>query len=357
MLLSWVLGLTLLFYTSLGNCADDLIPVGVTKAEKKVIHQEIPLSASVMARRMSSLSAKVDGLVSEVLVEEGSFVNRDEVLIRLNPVLAELNLTRAEAEVEEGKAQLTEAIRQRDEAAKLVAKRHVSATAFKATIADVAIREAVVKRLQAELKHQRETVERHKVQAPFAGVIGKKLVEIGQWVDQGDAVAELVELDYVRINVDVPQRYFQRVISGAPVVVRFDAMPKETFAADITFKIPVADPASRTFPVRIDIQNQHRRIIPGMSARVVFLLTKDGSEPVVTLPRDTIVQMPDGSEVVWRVIRQQDGWIVESLNVRTGFGIEDRVRILGDKVRAGDLIVIRGNEILKSGQKVRIINQ
>lgn len=354
--LSWILGLFYVLSTSGGYGAQGLVPVEVTTAEKTPIYQEIPLSASVMARRSSSLSAKVDGLVSEVLVDDGQFVNRGDVLIKLDQELAELTLKRARAALEEGEAQLKESKRQRDEIAELVTKRHVSATSYKAAIADVAMKTAALKRIQAELQHQQEIVQRHIVEAPFTGVIGKKLVEIGQWVDQGDSVTELVELDLVRINVEVPQRYFQILMPGTPVVVRFDAMPEKIFEAEIGFKISVGNPAARTFPIRIDMENRQHQIVPGMSARVVFLLKKKGSKPVVTLPRDAVVKTPEGLERVWRLTRQADHWVVEPVNVKTGVGLKHRIRILGADIRAGDVIVIRGNESLKSGQKVQIIN-
>lgn len=334
-----------------------LSPVKVARATMLPIYREVPLSGSVMARRVSLLSPKVNGIVDEVYADDGDSVKKADILMRLDNTLAKMEMARDAAASEEAAARLEEAIRQRDEAAILVKKKHVSNTAYLAASAEVKMNRAVLKRLQAQLRHQQETVHRHTVKAPFDGVIGKKLVEIGQWVETGDGVFELVEVDKLRIDVPVPQRYFSLITLGTPVTVQFDALPEKTFDAAVTSTIPVGSDAARTFSMRIDMDNLNRSVAPGMSARVNFLLKPENDiEESMVLPRDAVVKSPNGDERVWLVKEEENVLRVESVAVKTGRSYKEFVELIKGGIKVGDRIVVRGNEILEQGQKIRIVS-
>lgn len=335
--------------------ADTATPVTISVAEIAPVFQEVPLNGNVTARRVSSLSPKVDGLIDEILVDEGDSVAAEDVLLRLDKVLAEIELSRAQAALQEARARHKEAIRQRDEAADLVSKKHIAATTYENSIAEVEINSAAVMRLTAEHRRQRELLERHSVRAPFGGVIGRKLVEIGQWVETGSAVFELVEIDVLRIDVPVPQFYFNRVEIGTPAAVSFDALPGLIFEAAVSMKIPVSNPSGRTFPIRIEMDNQTRIKAPGMSARVSLLLQEEGPAAALQLPRDAVVRKPDGSQTVWVVSEENGVLSAVPVVVEVGRAVRGKVEIVSGAVNPGDRVVINGNEILRPGQHVRII--
>ncbi len=330
-------------------------PVTISVAEIAPVFQEIPLNGTVTARRVSKLSPRVDGLVDEVLVDEGDSIEAGAVLLRLDQVLADIESSRAHAALEEARARYKEAIRQRDEAADLVAKKHIASTAYEKSIAEVEINAAAVKRLEAEHRRQRELVKRHSIRAPFAGVIGRKLVEIGQWVETGSAVFELVEIDVLRIEVPVPQFYFGAVALGTPAAVRFDALPGQIFEAAVTMKIPVSNTTARTFPIRIEMDNKSRLKAPGMSARVSLLLQEETHTAALQLPRDAVVRKPDGSQTVWVVSEENGVLSAVPVIVEVGRAARGKVEIVSGALNPGDRVVINGNEILRPGQHIRII--
>ena len=259
--------------------------------------------------------------------------------------------------LQEERARLKEAIRQRDEVVELTQKKYISETTFKRSIADVQMKTAAVKRLDAEYKLQVELVNRHIIKAPFGGVIAKKLVEVGQWVETGTTVLELVDNAMLRIDIPVPQRYFNRIEVGLPVSIELDAFPGKIFEAAVTMKIPVANAIARTFPIRVEINNKNKLIAPGMSARVNLKIKDQDASAVLTVPRDAIVVKADGSKVVWLVIEESNDLQVKPVIVNTGRQHKDRVEILNHELQAGDRIVSQGNEILTAGQKVRIAKQ
>jgi RND family efflux transporter MFP subunit len=330
-------------------------PVVVARAERAPVNEQLNLTGTAVARRISRLSPKVDALVAEVLVDDGDAVQTGQVLLRLDAVIANMELNSAAAALEEAKAQLKDARRRRDESAELAGQNLVAESVYAGAIAEVEIRAAAVKRLEADLARQREIVARHMVTAPFAGVIAQKQVEVGQWVQRGTPVLELVEIDVLRIEVPVPQAYFQRVQVGTPVKVRFDARPGRVQDAAVSFRIPVSDPAARTFPVRIELDNRSGQQAPGMSARVAFLLGDGGSQVVLQLPRDALVRQRDGTHLVWIVNESGSGWVATAVTVLPGRNVGDRVEVTNEIITNGARVVVRGNENLRDGQQVSIV--
>lgn len=330
-------------------------PVSVVAVTIAPVFDEIPLSGSVTARRVSRISPKIDGFVSALLVDEGHQVKTGDALLHLDPVMTKIALDRAQAQVQEAEAVLAEAKRQNDEAAELVKKKHISATSHEASLAEVHIKAAALKRLQAELNQQQEILARHIVYAPFAGVVARKEVEVGQWVQTSTALIELVEVSVLRVDVPVPQIYFNRITQGTPAAIKFDAFPERSFAATVSTKIPAGNTSTRTFPIRIEINNDEGLIAPGMSARVRIKLAQSG--PAMLLPRDAIVRKPDGGDSIWLLVSDNGLTKARSMAVKTGRAYRDNLEVFARDLQAGDKVVIRGNEILQADQPVYVVKE
>ncbi len=350
-----LVGFVLLIWGNLAQADDKLIPVRISIVESNSVFEEIPLTGSATPRRESSLSPEVDGLVSEILVDDGDTVKKGDVLIKLDSVIANLNAQQAAAALAEGKERWRETVRQRDESAKLVAKRHVAETVYKALVADAQMNNAALQRLAAEHQRAVKLSDRFVIRAPFDGVIGTISVEIGQWVETGDSMLKLFDINTLRIRVDVPQRYFSAIHIGTPVKLNFDALPGRIFSLNVSKKIPIGNSMARTFPVRIDLSNSDGFIAPGMSARVTFIVGQETASPAVLIPMDSVVNRADGSETVWRVIGDSDQTTVAPVNIITGRSYRTSVEVVNGTLMPGDRVVIRGNEILKPGQRVRLL--
>ncbi len=333
------------------------VPVGVSTARTAEIHEEVTLNGSLIARRTSRLSTEIDGLISEILVDDGDRLERGAVVIRLDPRLARIDREAANARLEEARARKRESERRHRELMELQETRHVADTSVDAAKAQIDIDAATVKRAQAELARTVELLERHVVYAPFAAVVSRKLVERGEWVETNTAIAELVDVGVLRLEVPVPQFYYADVDTETQVRIRLDAMPDRSFEAQVTRKIPVSDAASRTFRIWIEIPNDERLLAPGMSARVRLRIAAGDRAPALLLPRDAVVRKPDGTANVW-VIIVEDG-ITKAVPrlIETGRSYRDHVEIVQGDVRPGQQVVIRGNEILRPGQSVLVAEE
>ncbi len=349
--------LLLLMTPALLLAVDDATPVSIIEAKSGALQEEVPLTGSVTTIRRARISPKEDGYIEAMNVDQGDRVKQGDPLLLLDQQLADLAISRVKAQLSEARARLNEFKRQRDEAAELVEKKHIASTAFESAAAEVEINKAVVQRLETELQQQRVIAQRHTVYAPFDGVITEKLVEVGQWVEGNTPLFVLTELDPLRVEVPVPQFYFNRINVDTPVLIRFDALPKQEFDARVTTRVPVSNQTARTFPVLIDISNERQIITPGMSARVTFQLTNDDNNASLLLPRDAIVLKPDGTKTVWVVADQSGVAKANPVEVKTGKSMRETIEITAGAVSIGDRIVVKGNELLQPGQAVNIIEQ
>lgn len=330
------------------------VPVKVVRPVVAPIVEELPLTGSVTTRRLSRLSPEVAGLVARLHVDEGDEVRQGDALLELDRVLAEIDRDSIAAQVSEALAKLKEAVRKKDEAAQLVEKKHIPPTVYEAALAMVEMDTAALQRLKKELRRQEEIIERHTISAPFDGVITQKLVEQGEWVKIDTPLLKLTEIGWLRVDVPVPQFYFNHVRLGTPVSLAFDAYPGQRFPAEVTMKVPMSNETARTFPVRIDLDNSNRLIAPGMSARVLFQLAGDAAERALLLSRDAVVRKPDGSASIWVIRTDGEGMKARQVAVRTGRAYRGNIEITAGDVAAGDRVVVRGNEILRPGQLVEI---
>jgi RND family efflux transporter MFP subunit len=325
----------------------------VAEVRREEWRSEIELTGTLTALRRSSLSPEVDGRVVELLVDEGSEVETGALLLRLDARLAEIDRDAAAAGLAEAEARHRDAIRVRDELLRLQQGRHASETYIDSAIAQVEIAAAALAAARAELARADELLARHRLVAPFAGVIVAKLTEQGEWLARDQAAVELIAMDRLRVRATLPQRDYARIAAAAPATLRFDALPGQVFDGEVVAKVAAGDARSRIFPVLIDLPNPQRQLAPGMSARV-RIETNSGSEPVLTVPRDAVVAEVGGKRRVWRVVRADDETTAEPVVVQLGRANGDRVELLASALKPGDEVVLLGNEQLKPGEPVSV---
>jgi ABC-type polar amino acid transport system ATPase subunit len=169
------------------------VPVAVAQAEMAQVIDEVPITGTVTSPRSARLSVEVDGLVEEVHVEAGDRVEVDAVLVTLGSELARRELERLEAYVRHARVELSDARRRLEEAEALV-RQSIPETEVESRRAAVEGARATLAQRRAQLELQSARLERHTLEAPFAGVISRKLTAPGEWVAPGNVLLELVDL-------------------------------------------------------------------------------------------------------------------------------------------------------------------
>jgi len=333
--------------------AEPVVPVEVAEARLTPVVVEIPMTGTVTARDHASLSSRVSGLVSAVHVTAGDRVDKGAKLLSLDPTLEKLGLLEAKAASAEALAELAEARRRRDEARRLGPKKGIPETEIRAAEALTKIAETKLERLHAAERYKQELVARHDVYAPFAGVVVRRLAEEGEWVDTGTPVLELVGSGNLRLDLRVPQEHYPYIDENTRVTVRLDAMPSRSIDGRISAKVPMSDASSRTFLLRVQLPASEADVTPGMSAQARLRLS--GSERVLTVPRDAVLRDAYGASRVWALEDVDGAPVATQRTVKVGRSFDGNTE-LRNGIEPGTRVVIRGNETLREGQAVRVLN-
>jgi RND family efflux transporter MFP subunit len=332
--------------------AADAPPIDVARSETRDIVQEVAVNGTVTSPRAAVLSPSVGGLIEDVAVDAGDRVEAGAVLVALDRELGELTLARFRAEAAQARTSLEDARRRLAEAVEVGPERGISESEIKSRRAAVAGAEAALQAAEAAASQQAAVVRRHEVRAPFGGVVSQRLAEVGEWVNPGDALVELVATEGLRFDFPVPQAYFSRIRPDTPVTVTLDALPDRRLQADIRAIVPVNDPRARTFLLRVTADTDGDvAVTPGMSARAGIRI--DTGRRAVTVPRDALLRYPDGRKTVWVTEADSGETRVREQLVDTGLEFDGVIEIR-DGLESGLTVVTRGNESLQDGQSVRI---
>jgi len=328
--------------------------VAVAHAETAAFGERLSLSGTLTAEHQAQLSARVDGLVARVHVDAGDRVEAGHLLLELDPAIAGQSLARARAEAVEAAAAVREAERLLAEAQRLIEHQVIAATELGARAATLDLARAAEASARAGAREQAEIVARHTLPAPFAGVVAGKLTEAGEWVQRGTPVLSLVATERVRLDLQVPQERFGQIDDGARVRVFADALGDEPLLARVAAQVPVTDPGARTFLLRLLVDDPQGRLRPGTSARAEIALSQTAAA-TVAIRRDALLRQPDGSHSIFVVEDDGDRLVARQRRVRTLHEHEGLVALAGDIVRAGERVVVRGNESLGDGQPVDVV--
>lgn len=305
------------------------------------------------ATATSLTAAQEEGFVDNVLIEIGDRVTKGQTIVQLDTTLIDLDIRRARAELDA----LNAVLAQRQASARFVnrdlqrvenlnergsaTEREVDSARTDSQTANAAVQEteANILRAQAELARLQERREDMTIRAPFDGSVVDKRTELGQWLSQGDVVAQLVRLDTIDVFVDVPERFISALYDdNASVNITIDAL-NTTFTSDEIAIVATADELARTFPVRIKLDNPQQAMKPGMS--VTASIPTGAEDQRLTISKDAILRNDAGPFVYIN----QDG-AASPRQVEILFATGDRFVIREGAIQPGTQIVTVGNERL-----------
>lgn len=323
----------------------------VTAVRSDALLSEIELTGTVVSRRFSGLSSRVDGLVKEVMVDAGSEVKKGDVLLTLDPRFAEIELDLIRAEIEVARVQLRDAERRQEEASRLTDTGAFAKSAADSLDATAEIRAAELKTLQAREVQQLERLNRHQLIAPFDGLIARKATEAGEWVQTGATVFDLVETRDVWFELQMAQEFMAAIPNVEEATVILDPFPENPLSAQVDVVVPVEDPVSRTFITRLSLEDPDSLASPGMSGAAVLRVRPSRSKGV-TIPRDAVTRHSDGRATVWTVSDEGGRQVAHSVEVTTAGSLGEAVEV-SEGLVGGEQVVVRGNEGLSDEDEVK----
>jgi RND family efflux transporter MFP subunit len=397
------------------STAERVSVVEVEPVQRDAVSSYARFVATVVPTRRSVVGTAVDGRVEEFLFDPNdetrkvTQVRRGQALAQLktDTISREVGIAQAElrlrqAELEElrngarpeelaaAKAQLEAAAARRDYAASRymrLQKLFDSNTAvsldqleeakslvdqaeqsYQATKADHELlvagpRSEEIQQAEARVAGQQETVARleeirnkYTVKAPFDGVVVSEFTEVGAWVSQGDSVAEVIQIHPVEVEAFLPEKLIPELTIGDHVLVELDARPSRPYSGVIHRIIPQADVRSRTFPIRIRLDEAVNATDEGIMAGMLGRVTPDlpTATNVLLVHKDALVLEPERKSVIVvdPVKAESHNGVTRVIPVVVGIARGSHIQIQGE-IQPGELVVIRGNERLRPGQKVK----
>lgn len=304
----------------------------------------IQSTGTLRAVRGADLSAQASGVVDEISFDSGNEVPAGKVLLRLKP-----NDDYAKLQQLQAAAELADQTYKRDQeqfAARAISQANIDT--------DV----STSKSARAQVAAQQALIEEKIVKAPFAGRLGIRQVDIGQYLTAGTTVVTLQALDPILVDFYVPQQALAQMEIGQPVAATVDTYPQQTFTGAIEAINSKIDQSSRNVQVRATLHNPDRRLVPGMFANVRIAYGEKSNQ--ITLPQTVVTYNPFGDTVY---IVQKDGvddkgnarMTVQQRFVKVGATRGDQVSVLSG-VKPGEIVVSAGQMKLRNGAAVAINN-
>jgi RND family efflux transporter MFP subunit len=307
------------------------------------------LPGEVRPRFEQRYGFRVPGKIARRAVDVGQEVKAGQVLAVLDSqdVLPAINAQAAQVEVARSdfNLQQSELKRQRE----LRDKGFVSGAALERQAATTEAAEARLKAAQSQLANAQNGLTFQTLRADKAGVVVAVDAEAGSVVAAGQSVVRVAQLGEKELVVNVPERAVGLMQKAGGFAAHFDAIPGKLYAAKLRELAPAADPASRTYTARLSIVNADDALKLGMSATVRMDL---GAAQVIVIP-NTALYTRDNATRVWLVDRASE--TVTPVEVKVGESTNEGVAVLSG-LKAGDLVVTAGANLLLPGQKVRLID-
>jgi membrane fusion protein (multidrug efflux system) len=320
------------------------IAVTTTVASQSEWQPTLDTIGTVTAINGVTVSTDLAGIVDKIAFTSGTVVKAGDLLVHLNTDQEQAQLEQAQAQL--SLAQLT-LNRDRD----LLAKRTISQQDY-----DTA--EATYRQNQASVDQFRALIARKTLRAPFDGVIGIRQVNLGQYLNTGDAVVSLQSFDPIYVNFTLPQQDLSKLAVGQQVDIRLDAYADAVFPGQINAVNSMVDQATRNVQVQATLQNGEQKLRPGMFAKVSVILPQ--RERVIALPVSSVHYAPYGDSVfVVGDDKDEDGKPIKSVKeqfVKLGTARGDLVAVVSG-VKPGDEVVTSGVFRLKSGAAIIINNK
>ncbi len=295
---------------------------------------------SVTAVQGVNVSAELAGKIVELGFESGAVVKAGDLLVRLDTSSEEAQLRAAEAQVDWARISA-------ERARKLRAENTLSQSELDSA-------EASLKQNQANADAIRAAIAKKSIRAPFAGQLGIRLVNLGEFLDVGKPIVSLQALDTVYVDFSLPQQELAQVKPGMQVRVQADTYPGQRFAGELTAINPDLDTATRSVRLRATLSNADGRLRPGMFARAEVILPQ--AENLVVVPATAVLNAPFGDSVY--VIENRPastngpaGLVVRQQFVRIGRARGDFIAI-ETGIQPGEKVVSAGVFKLRNGMSV-----
>ena len=328
---------------SSGNSQQATLPPPPKPLPQAVAVEAVPVRTGTVVRDLTAVGTlrsnesvmirpEIVGRIAEIHFREGDRVRKGARLLTLDDSVFKAEVASAEARVELNR-------RNNSRAEELFDRKVATArTRDEAT--------AAVRTTEAELALARARLDKTRINAPFEGVLGLRRVSVGDYVNPGQDIVNLEDIEPIKVDFRVPESGLRLLKSGQRIQVQVDAFPGETFEGEAYAIDPQVDVQGRSIVVRAQIPNADGRLKPGLFARVGLIV--DQRENALLVPEQAIVPL-EGRSAVFRVVDGKAKLTEVVLGQRRGGQVE-----IVRGLQAGETVITAGQMRVRDGVPVSV---
>jgi membrane fusion protein (multidrug efflux system) len=314
---------------------EDLVPVEVTTIKRGVISNYILLSANLETEKMADVYPRIQGIVERVLVDEGDFVKKGQVLLELEADEYKLAEERARLNYMRQKSEF-------DRMESMYKENLLSIEEFDRA-------KYTTQGLEVEWKQAQLNLSYTRIISPINGIIGDRFKKPGERLQSMDKVFTVVNTDEMIAVVYAPEKELGNVQKNQFCYITSDNIPGTRFTGKIKRVSPMVDPQSGTFKVTIGVRNEQNRLRVGIFVNTHIIT--DTHENAVLIPKTALVYENEQMNVF--VVRDS---LAHKIILKVGFQDHEKVEALSD-IEAGDKVIVVGQAGLKDKTRVKIVSE
>ena len=329
------LGVLLLTFGTSAALAQHSPVVSTVEVSEQSVAASIELIGTLKANQAVAIAPQVSARVTDVHFVPGEAIKKDQLLLSLDDRIEQATLREAQAS-------LMNAQRVLKNYQTLYQRKAVTQTELEGQQATVAMAEAKVAAAKA-------SVEQLTLRAPFAGVIGLTDVAPGMLLSANSEVAELLDIETLKLDVAVPEKYFSQLVVGEPLLARSDAYREQMFTGELAVISPNVNPDTLNAKVRIVFDNADRLLTPGMLMRVQMTID---NRQLLTIPSQSLLYA--GQERYVYVVDEENKVSKRTVKVERNLG---ELVTIADGLSLGEQVISEGTVKVRPGMTVEVVNE
>lgn len=306
------------------------IPVNVVEIRPERLENNLSVTGTIIPNESVNLRSEISGLVEKISFNEGQFVKKGTPLLylnddELNAQYQRLDFTRKLFQSQENRQK------------QLLAKEAISQEEYDIVLNQFNTNLSDIKLVEAQLN---KTV----IRAPFDGVLGLRMISEGSVIGPSDVIASIVNIDPIKIEFSIPERYANQVKVGSKIIFSNESEGVDVTGTVFAFE-PTIDTGTRTLKIRAQSPNRERKFLPGMFVRIKYILGVE--ENALMVPAESVIPELAGYKVF--VVNQESK--IEERKVSIGTRTESFVQIV-EGLKEGDLVLSTGVLQVRTGMPV-----
>jgi membrane fusion protein (multidrug efflux system) len=317
-----------------GPAAGPATQVAAEPAKLQAIAETLAVVGTLAANEFVEVKSETDGTIAEILFNEGQPVKKGDLLLRLDESKFAASLAEAEANLK-----LTATTFERNK--QLFREKLVSQQEYDQAASLLQVNQATVELRKRLLQDAR-------IVAPLSGIVGARNISPGQVISKNTTLTWLIDLELVKAEFNVPERFLGEIKQGQPVELSVAAYPKQKFQGEVYFIAPQVDSATRTVLVKARIPNADHKLKPGMFAN--FDLTLTLRQDAIVIPESALMAMGERTAVY---VVASDG-TAQMRSVKIGLRTANQIEVVSG-LEAGEKVIIEGLQKVRPGAPTKIM--